>query len=920
MKNAAKVSIKSLGFGAMLLAGVAPALALDGCLPTCDERDARMFALAGTGLATLSGDFVSLSLAVPAGTKGFEVSIFDGDVGGFWDGRPPAETLIPPVTEYTLYADPMADGSVLEPVAEWDQATMVDNGWKLLSIPNNQGVAIPNDVRAESPSGNFFYRLIIRNKNPEIRHINAFKVKAGGGASLSLRPQAFSFTGALRNFPQDAEIVYPKAPNDPNGDTTGYPKLSNTTNDGNWTFYVKVPTGAKSLSVWDGDLDFGDFEAKLLDTDDLDTPNNVLPDWAIGTAATNEGVAKVFSSITGNVIPNRTGAPNDDDRSAVYRRSPNVNYSVCTPGKTVCYSNANPSGNSEWEQFRIDTVGPFDPTKMDHLAPNIPAGVWTVNLNGVDMDNLNAYRVQYEIVTAPPQCPTADPCDLPDPPAPLLPYLVGDTIWLDTNGNGIQDAGEAGIPGVFVQLIDANGLPAGSAVTDGEGKYSFPAENGVYTVKVDASNFTPGGALANYEPTSDYSGDNVGDNERTSSVAGFNNLNYDFGYVNYLVGDTIWLDTNGNGIQDNGEAGLPGVAIKLMDGTGNAIATTTTDGSGKYSFRVTKGSYTVKVDESNFTSGGVLAGYVPTVDYSGDGAGDNERSQSVASANVLTYDFGYTRPASLGDRVWQELQRNGLQDAGEPGMAGVTVTLTGSDGSTKTTQTSSTGNYLFTGLMPGVNYTVRVTAPAGFAFTTPFNWNPANGTDNNADATGNLGTYTLVSGQSLTTVDAGLVQTSCNLSTAQTLTQGGWSNRAHARLLDGLVSQGKIPVRIGNDQNSITLTTRTAVQNFLATGGTPRQLTGGHVTNPTSNIRNTLASQTLTTTLNYLQWSSLGPATLRSGPYAGKSVLEVIYLANQALGSGATSTVYSNLTNALDTINNNLDGGTCNRGNLVCPR
>ena len=49
MTNAIRMNMRSLGFGAMLLAGAAPAFALDGCLPTCDTRDARMFALAGTG-------------------------------------------------------------------------------------------------------------------------------------------------------------------------------------------------------------------------------------------------------------------------------------------------------------------------------------------------------------------------------------------------------------------------------------------------------------------------------------------------------------------------------------------------------------------------------------------------------------------------------------------------------------------------------------------------------------------------------------------------------------------------------------------------------------------------------------------------------------------------------------------------------
>ena len=85
---------------------------------------------------------------------------------------------------------------------------------------------------------------------------------------------------------------------------------------------------------------------------------------------------------------------------------------------------------------------------------------------------------------------------------------------------------------------------------------------------------------------------------------------------------------------------------------------------------------------------------------------------------------------------------------------------------------------------------------------------------------------------------------------------------------------------IGKNNNSVTLTTREAVQSFLSSGGPAEQLSG-KLTNP-GDIKNVLASQTAATTLNYLQWNSLAGATLKSGPYAGKTVVEVVNLANQA--------------------------------------
>ncbi len=68
------------------------------------------------------------------------------------------------------------------------------------------------------------------------------------------------------------------------------------------------------------------------------------------------------------------------------------------------------------------------------------------------------------------------------------------------------------------------------------------------------------------------------------------------------VGDLVWNDANGNGIQDSGEKGVGGVKVTLTgtDDLGNAVSlTTTTDGDGKYSFTGLRASdddgYTVTV-------------------------------------------------------------------------------------------------------------------------------------------------------------------------------------------------------------------------------------------------------------------------------------------------------------------------------------
>jgi protocatechuate 3,4-dioxygenase beta subunit len=58
----------------------------------------------------------------------------------------------------------------------------------------------------------------------------------------------------------------------------------------------------------------------------------------------------------------------------------------------------------------------------------------------------------------------------------------------------------------------------------------------------------------------------------------------------------VWLDTNKNGVQDTGEAGVSGVTVKLLDSNGNVVATATTDANGNYLFKdLVPGNYSVQV-------------------------------------------------------------------------------------------------------------------------------------------------------------------------------------------------------------------------------------------------------------------------------------------------------------------------------------
>ena len=91
--------------------------------------------------------------------------------------------------------------------------------------------------------------------------------------------------------------------------------------------------------------------------------------------------------------------------------------------------------------------------------------------------------------------------------------------------------------------------------------------------------------------------------------------------------------------------------------------------------------------------------------------------------NVIRYETGKTGGSgveethALGDRVWIDDNKDGLQTEGEKGVEGVTVKLTGGDlTEAKTTKTDANGNYKFEGLKNG-EYTVTFETPEGYEIT-----------------------------------------------------------------------------------------------------------------------------------------------------------------------------------------------------------
>ncbi|MBC8160676.1 MAG: carboxypeptidase regulatory-like domain-containing protein, partial [Roseiflexaceae bacterium] len=298
------------------------------------------------------------------------------------------------------------------------------------------------------------------------------------------------------------------------------------------------------------------------------------------------------------------------------------------------------------------------------------------------------------------------------------------------------------------------------------------------------------------------------------------NLTVDFGLSAPVgLGNIIWIDANNNGTRDVAEIDAPtGVKVNLYydandDGTIGGAETTlllTTDFNslfaGEYIFAaLAPGNYLVEIDPANFAVGGLLEGYTSSTGANGSATGPSEAAPNPNSdiddddngsvvgtlgsggsirsvlvtltlngeptgeagpaqppsldANVnTTIDFGVFQPASVGNRVWYDIDLDGLQDVGEPGgIQGVTVSLYDSadDSFVATTTTDANGAYQFNNLVPGTYHIVFSTLPTGYVFTLQDQVGD-DATDSDADPIGGeTADFTLAAGTNNPDLDAG---------------------------------------------------------------------------------------------------------------------------------------------------------------------
>lgn len=289
----------------------------------------------------------------------------------------------------------------------------------------------------------------------------------------------------------------------------------------------------------------------------------------------------------------------------------------------------------------------------------------------------------------------------------LIPNAIGGIKFEDLNANGVRDPGEPGLAGFTITLTPTTpGAPAQTVTTDANGNFIFlNVAPGSYTLSetlqqgfsltLPANNVIP--------VTLDAGGSSI-----TNTFGNFR------GVLTGTVTGVKFNDLNGNGIRDAGEPGLAGVTItrtgSINDPAGTPLSVVT-DAQGNFTFaNVPFGTFTLTET--------VPVGFAQTAPAP---PGTNSATINFAQRTVSGLLFGnraLVQPGTVSGEKFNDANGNGVRDAGEGGLSGVTIRLTDSSGTVRTAVTNSAGAFSFADVTPGA-YTVSEVVPSGFTQTAP---------------------------------------------------------------------------------------------------------------------------------------------------------------------------------------------------------
>ncbi|MFO1219313.1 MAG: SdrD B-like domain-containing protein [Burkholderiaceae bacterium] len=325
------------------------------------------------------------------------------------------------------------------------------------------------------------------------------------------------------------------------------------------------------------------------------------------------------------------------------------------------------------------------------------------------------------------------------------PTLSG-FVYVDANASGVRDGADTAISGATVRLLDAGTLAViATTTTNASGAYSFAGLDPFTTYVVEEplpaspTNLSNGpvnpgqinGAACSSGCTAQANTPAAG-TDRIAAIdlsAGTDGTNFNFGEIALTqISGTVYVDRNRNNAIDATptDARLAGITITLYAGTscsGTALATTTTDASGNYSFAGISAGQTYTVCEAQpagYADGGVNPG--------GNGSSSAANSITITGLPVAGSANNHfaERVGSIAGSVWHDANNDGVRGGAENGIAGVVITLTGTDAAgtavNRTATTDASGNYRFDDVLAanaaGYTLTEQAAQPAIGATTT----------------------------------------------------------------------------------------------------------------------------------------------------------------------------------------------------------
>ncbi len=274
---------------------------------------------------------------------------------------------------------------------------------------------------------------------------------------------------------------------------------------------------------------------------------------------------------------------------------------------------------------------------------------------------------------------------------------ISGVVYVDKDGDTTKDSSEAGLSGVAITVTDEGDAIVGTTVTGTDGSYRITGltpNTKYYVSETNPSGYAS--TTSDLLPTSFGSGG--------SSIINFGDV------PSGKVSGFVFSDDNGNSRVDDGEQGLQFVTITIYNQSnatisiggityqpGDIVTAVRTDAGGFYEATLPEGRY--RIEETD------PLGYVSV--------SANSKNVTLPSTQTIA-NFADMKKNVVTGLVYNDLNANGKLDVGEPGVNGVTMTITSGP---VVDVTQSDGSFYFGDLSDG-DYTLSITVPTGFVSTT----------------------------------------------------------------------------------------------------------------------------------------------------------------------------------------------------------